>query len=191
MSNTNYPFAEGDRLLKRNTYFYTPYGGREFLAAWMDDRSGLTADPVESSPPGPLSDLNEKVFKTALLLEHLMAGVLVGIELSGKEAGWLLSLVKRFEITKRIHDSYNERFRPEDPKSYHSLSLYVRFAEIVAVAYGKTQNLTYLNALLKVIDTLMALRGDLEPSNLSRLAWLVGQERKYIAELAENIGVEV
>jgi methionyl-tRNA formyltransferase len=191
MTEINYPFAEGDRLVKRNTYFYTPYGGREFLSAWMDDRSGSTADPMEPPPPGPLPDLDEKVFETAILLEHLMAGVRVGIELSGKEAGWLLSLVKRFEITKRLHDSYNEKFRPENPKSYHSLSLYVRFAEVVAVAYGTTQNLIYLNALLKVIDTLMALRGDLEPSNLSRLAWLVGQERKYIEELSERIGVEV
>jgi methionyl-tRNA formyltransferase len=35
---TDYPYASGDLLEKRNTYFYTPYAGADFLLAWRLQR---------------------------------------------------------------------------------------------------------------------------------------------------------
>ena len=80
----------------------------------------------------------------------------------------------------RVHVAYNMNWRPVDPKNYHDLSLYLRFAEVIEAAYAQTRLLTYLNVLLKIIDTLAAHRGHLDASFGPRFARLVLRERDHV-----------
>ena len=61
-------------------------------------------------------------------------------------------MIKRFEVTKKIYESYDDNFRPHDKAKYQNPNLYVLFAEILILAYRKYSKLQYLNALLKVND---------------------------------------
>ncbi len=40
----DYPYARGDLLHERNTYYYTPYHGRQFLDAWRAARNDVLAN---------------------------------------------------------------------------------------------------------------------------------------------------
>ena len=49
----SYPYAVGDRLEDRNTYFYTPFCGREFLTAWRRHREDARRSLVPSQDAAP------------------------------------------------------------------------------------------------------------------------------------------
>jgi len=70
-------------------------------------------------------------------------------------------IVKRFEVSKRIHVIYTANFHPLEKENFHDLSLYVFAAEIFEKAYSCSKKLTYLNALLKCLDTLCAVSDQL------------------------------
>ena len=75
--------------------------------------------------------------------------------------------------------------RPIDPSDYRELGRYVAFAEAVEVAYAATGRLPYLNALLKCMDTLCALRHRLDPPERMRLDELIAGEAAHVAALEE------
>lgn len=86
----------------------------------------------------------------------------------------LRRLVQKFEVTKRVDDG-----------------LYVETAEAFEAAYAKHKKLTYLNALLKIMDTLCSISRDLDKRQKQRLAWLILQEFKHVSALGRTVGVSI
>lgn len=69
---------------------------------------------------------------------------------------WLDRLVQRFEVTKKLYESYQAGFRKgEGP--YTSVRLYWLFALTLCLFYARTNEIKYLNTLLKVNDLLCSL----------------------------------
>lgn len=171
----SYDYARGDLLEQRNTYMYSAVGGPAFLAAWRRSRQEALASlpPLADRPP-PLA----RGLGTDALLEELLAA----LELGGATPA-LEALLQRFEVTKRLHARYTERWRPEDPNDFRDLSRYVRFAEVLERAYERLHDLRHLNALMKCVDTLVALREGLDANYGARLARLIVAEDAHVAEL--------
>jgi len=181
-----YDYASGDLLENRNTYFYTKFQGDEFLAAWRSQRSESVASQsgvassVKYPDTAPVHQLLEKI--------HLG---LSGND-SHTDALWLLDRVlQRFEVTKRLHGEYNANWRPIDPQDYHDMERYVRFAEVLDLAYVETSKLPFLNALLKCMDTLTALVARLDSSQKDRVRHLIVHERDYVDRLIQKVGTQV
>lgn len=190
--SATYPYATGDLLSERNTYFYSAYEGPGFLGAWEDARVRVLerlAAPGDMPVPrgGALPDADG--VEARALLERLLAGA------SGDEGAWaevrpwLDRLVQRFEVTKRIFESYDVSLRARDRERFRDLGLYLRFAEVLEVAYERTAALPYLNALLKCADTLTAMHARLSGDEGARLARLILRERQHVRRLAEHAGV--
>ncbi|MBL1320393.1 MAG: hypothetical protein COA63_004950 [Methylophaga sp.] len=99
----------------------------------------------------------------------------------------LNNLVQRFEVTKRLHDEYNDNWRPINTKEYNNLERYVKFVEVLDLAYTSTQSLPYLNALLKCMDTISALSQRLHSSQILRFRKLVLREKEHIEQLELTI----
>ena len=178
----DYPYAKGDRLEERNSYFYTPFEGKNFIRAWEQNRAPLLAlEPPTAPTPADISG-NTWEHDAKKLLEHLMATVT-------KDQSLLDKLLQRFEVTKRIYTTYNSNLRPMKPEEYHDLELYLRWAEVLETAYSHTEKLPYLNALLKVLDTLISQDEKLTTATLSRLAWLLEREKKHVKTLAASLEV--
>ena len=93
-------------------------------------------------------------------------------------------MLRRFEVSKRIHGGYTESWKPRDPKDYRNLSRYVRFAEVLDLAHTRLHDLRYMSALMKCLDTLVALRSDVEQALLPRLARLLVSEQAHVDRLA-------
>ena len=92
-------------------------------------------------------------------------------------------LVQRFEVSKRLHGEYDAQWRPVNASDYRPVERYLRFAEVLDLAYGYSGRLTYLNALLKVVDTLTALRHMLEAQGQARLKRVIASEHTHIDDL--------
>lgn len=182
---TGYPYAEGDRLEERNTYFYSPYGGSAFLGAWGESRAGALAELGAPSSAPPAVAMAEDGSGEALL-ESLYAEALGG----GIDRRRMGLLLQRFEVGKRLYGHYNEVLRPIDRDAYRDLALYLRFAELLDLLYEREQGgLDRLNGLIKALDILVSLRAELKGADRGRLARLLEREGEWVAALAKRVEV--
>jgi len=69
---------------------------------------------------------------------------------------WLDLLVQRFEVTKKVYESYPVNFRKGEGRN-DIVRLYWLFALSLILFYCATKNIKYLNTLLKVTDLLCSL----------------------------------
>src|SRR5262249_48649329 len=159
-----------------------------FLDAWRGQRADALREISETSPPEPSPGrAGSAVPATDVLLEAIHRQLTAKSRLDDEQVSALDRLVQRFEVSKRLHGEYNERWRPIDSTDYRSLERYVRFAEILDLAYQHTGALTYLNALLKVADTLTALRATLDAPQRTRVRRVIAGERDHVERLAARL----
>jgi methionyl-tRNA formyltransferase len=179
-----YPYAFGDLLEARNTYFYTPYHGVSFLHEWMGARDAASAGAREKDAPPPRAgaDVAGETRETATLIEE-------GFGQSDSALAIRDALIKRFEVTKRLYTSCRSDFRASPGARYDDISLYLRFAEMLEAHVQRSAHLPSLNALLKVMDTLSALVVRLDDHDRGRFARLVNEERRHVMALAARNGV--
>ena len=178
-----YPYSLGNRVEDRNTYFYTPFLGNPFLEAWKLSRIEAIAshEPAISAPSPESCNPNDNSGKA--ILERIYAEAL---DLPDRRADSLLLLLKRFEVVKRIFTDYNDELRPIDPKQFHDTSLYLRFAEVLDLAYSQTKSLFYLNAYLKSLDVLVSLRDEIAEDHKARFARCVRNEIQHVEEISRG-----
>lgn len=191
-----YEYSSGNLLENRNTYFYTPFHGKAFLAAWRYNRQsaadGLPEPRSFDFKKETLPDEKADLIDTDSLLNHLGALFSEGeSEPSEYQQALLNRLVMKFEVSKRIYESYTQKFQPIDKAGYKRMELYVQFAATVSLVYQRTAGLPYLNVMIKCIDTLISCRGRLRPKEAAVLADLINQEYNYIVTVAEKAEVEL
>ena len=89
---TDYPYVSGDLLEKRNTYFYTPYAGADFLRAWRLQREAAALSPMVGAAAG------EALGSTDRLLETIAEALQVPV-VPPSLADALARLIQRFEVS--------------------------------------------------------------------------------------------
>ena len=99
----------------------------------------------------------------------------------------LLNLCQRFEVTKRLHGEYGNDWRPINQNDYIKMERYIRFAEVLSIAYRTTEKLVFLNTMLKCMDTLTAMTERLNSQQKERLHALIIDERHHIQMLCQQL----
>lgn len=180
-NNIRYQYADGDLLNQPNNYSYTTYYGAAFIEAWQEQR-----DIIRDMPPTShaICD-NKNNGKTDLLLATIQAS-LSNNTINQNSYNDLLNLVKRFEVSKRLHANYNEAWKPVDLNDYHSPQRYLLFGEILEQIYAMTNFLAFLNCLLKVVDTISSLTAQLSNYELARVKILINKELAHVRLLSKR-----
>jgi methionyl-tRNA formyltransferase len=199
-----YKYATGDLLEERNTYFYTTFEGKVFLDSWSESRNEILKklpEPQICEPSGEIESLcmlklrietDEVVQSESLLntLYHELFNMDSSNRKKNKELEAMVDLmVQRFEVSKRIHKEYWKKFRAVDKRNYKNLSLYVQAAEVYEIAYDVFKKLTFLNVLIKILDTICAVHSGLEDSLNGRVSALLQKEKRHVNNLANSVGV--
>lgn len=178
-----YPYVSDAPLHTRIRYNYSTFKGNAFLVSWEDHRSlGLNRLSHKEGRPKQ----SENTTPTFAILCDIEAALQAKDIDAVSELDTLDKLVQRFEVTKRLHDSYTENWRAEDKEKFHTLENYIIFSELLSTAYIKTGTLSYLNALLKLLDTLTSLDSDLPADLASRLEPILLAEREHISKLRQK-----
>lgn len=105
---------------------------------------------------------------------------------------WLDRLVQRFEVTKKIYDTYLPGFR-SGAGANSVVKLYWLLGVNLSLYYSRTLNLKYLSTLLKVCDLLCSLdTSELEAGIPSDgMAALMSAEIVFIQNLCNKKGVVI
>lgn len=186
---TDYPYASGPLIETPNTYFYSAFNGARFLRAWSDQRQSVleAIGPAASdAPSGAIIDGGPPHWpvETLGLLDHVYACLAKEDALTSDTQVWLERLIRKFEVTKRIHHAYNVGFIAVDKSQRQNLELYVRLGEVFCLAFTRAGSYPALNALLKITDTLCAAVSELAPALRPRLARLIKNECAIVNNLA-------
>jgi len=182
-----YCYAQGALLEQPNNYFYTEFQGQAFLIAWQQNRRVAIRSKVESNRPS-----QEIKIKPVKLLEidtqNLLLALIKGVQQDRDY--WLLRLVKKFEVTKRLFSSYQKKspHAPTIGASFYDMDLYLLFAELL-IKLEQEERLKFqkINVLLKVMDTLISQRQDLTSRQHGHLNWLIEMEQKIINLLIQDV----
>jgi methionyl-tRNA formyltransferase len=181
-TGVSYDYARGDLLEDRNTYFYSRFQGREFLSAWRRQRDAVLTEKSDFSGERKHAAMTP----TDQLLETM--GRELSVRGSNADTMRMLGhLLQRFEVTKRLHGEYNASWRPTDTHDYRVMERYVRFAEVLELAYLSSAALPYLNVFLKCMDTLTASYARLDAGQRKRLRELIVREKSHVEQLAVKV----
>ena len=96
-----------------------------------------------------------------------------------EESRLLLLLIKRFEVTKRIYLRYKPDLRPIDSGEFRDLSLYLRWAEILGLAYEKFGRLLP-ERIYQGLDILISVKEDILAESHGRFARCIILELKWL-----------
>lgn len=173
-----YPYATGNLIEHPNDYFYSPYQGSDFFVSWRASRDSVRQKLSAACPPPKAEVAPASSDKSVDLLERALAGDNLLCE----------AFVKKFEVTKRVHERYDADFRAIDKKRRNDLSLYVRAADLFEAAYDATGSSRHLNVYLKCLDTLCAHAADMPAPLSARLAWHIDRERTHVERFAAAVG---
>lgn len=187
-----YTLAQGDLLEQPAKYSFSAFGGAPFLAGWREHRAQLA---LAVAAPYAVSEdsWDQAADRAQAPIDGLLAGLHAQMQEADKHAealAVLARLLQRFEVTKRLHASYNTHWRPEDLASFYGTERYLRFAELLEAAHVVTGKLQWLNGLLKCIDTLSSMVGLLDVPQRARMQRLVSRELAHIARLAQRVGMQ-
>jgi hypothetical protein len=98
---------------------------------------------------------SEQSLETSILLDKLFASILLDVNNFINKI-WLDRLVQRFEVTKKIYEEYLPGFRKGRGHN-NIIKLYWLFALVLSIYYAQTNQIKYLNTLIKVCDLITSL----------------------------------
>ena len=97
----------------------------------------------------------------------------------------LFKINKNFEITKKIYDFYNPKtLKPISKNEFSNVNNYLKFAELLLLAFKKSKSLIFLNSYFKIIDILILSKiNNTKKENIKEIIKLINEEKKIIKRI--------
>jgi hypothetical protein len=180
------------RVYYRQSYQYGGFYGEIFIAAYEESRKISILKDISVVQGNEITDRRAAILKEChskpvkrdyVVLRHELCVIVQSMankNAEGQEYAVFDKVVKSFEVRKRLHHCYNVNFRPLDESDFYDCGLYPLFGRGLVFAYKEKRNLKYLNALLKLNDTLISLKDKLNNFELGMLSWLLSEEMRMV-----------
>ena len=179
MSTDTYPYHSGDPFVKDNRYAFSGVIGFDMLIAWREARAevlkklGTPVQPILNDWDGDATSMALGRVIAALSVREGNAGALDDI----------INFARKFEVTSKVHSSYDENWRAVDREDFRDPLRYVALATACLQAYGMNGDLRFLNTTLKLLDLLCTVADDLPMKARAHLAWLIAEESQAVDAL--------
>ena len=158
----NYIYSKGDLLETSQKYQLSPFHGSDFLNSYKIERESILnkldtkiarkiilSELIKILLP-PENIISEKQI-TKFVTETLLITFLNKLQLTPSDKTILSKLLKSFEIKKKIFTEYdfNQNTFSTD---YKNLRNYILFSLLCSKEFKNSQNLKFLNTVLKLND---------------------------------------
>lgn len=179
--NLVYKYVNGNTPQEKIDYSYSKFDGELFMSAYLKTREEVIAgEHIERS----VLLVVKSPIATELLFNECIINLQEKREIDNNELNLLL---KRFEVTKKLFESYDSNYRPIDKTKFCNYRLYVLFSYVLCLSYEKDNKLQYLNALLKVNDINISNLKNCDIITKKLLNLSIKNEISYINELRNKI----
>ena len=191
-----YSYANTDLLEFPQKYQMTPFEGREFLSSYEKNRQKILDKINNNQTVNSLSHTlellqkqflidiksDQKIFVTSNQLSSILLRLQHQKE-TQQETKFIMALLKKFEIKKRIFSEYDHELK-ENSTDFKILTNYILLAAICAKKFQDNSNPKFLNTLLKLNDTICSQIDSInDVNNLSLIYYTINLELEYIRDL--------
>ena len=194
-----YQYSKKNHFIYVEKYQMTPFKNKEFLIEYKKSRKHnldefdkkfdeikYFKDIIFKTEKQKWKDIENNSIKTEKLLKFLFIET---IKKSKKSEILLNKIIKKFEIKKKIFETYDLEFK-EKSKKYSNLKNYLLLSIICLFKYQKTKNLKFLNTSLKINDLISSQQQKI--SNLDEISlysFVIRKELEIIETLMNKKGV--
>ena len=148
-----YKYTSKNLLLNPERYFYTTFEGQKFIDSYYESRTRFLKNlKVENQDLSSwieqidIQNNNEVISTGYVLLNYLK---------TDKNNNFINILFKKFEVSKKIHSSYDlKSYRPI--KKNGNILNYILFGIVLIKLYEESRFMGYLNSLLKINDIIIS-----------------------------------
>lgn len=162
----------------------------------MKEGGGRVSSPDKSEDGllGELANGLERITTNEQVTTLDLLRALIALQLSDDQIAstkvWIDRLVQRFEVTKKLYESYRPGFRKGEGTST-SVRLYWLLALSLSLFYVRSNEIKYLSTLLKISDLLCSLPADMLQESIPEHGLLAVLATEIIAvqRLSEKAGV--
>ena len=191
-----YSYTNTDLLEFPQKYQMTPFEGREFLSSYEKTRQKILDKIKNNQTVNSLSHTlkllqkqflidiksDQKIFVTSNQLSSILLKLQHQKE-TQQETKFIMALLKKFEIKKRIFSEYDHELK-ENSTDFKILTNYILLAAICAKKFQDNSNPKFLNTLLKLNDTICSQIDSInDVNNLSLIYYIINLELEYIRDL--------
>lgn len=157
----SYDYITANNLENRQKYQYAKYQGKELIESYLEVRR--EALQIWETQSMDLKKAVETLYmqipdtdaaETQFQLKEKFYDVLW----KRNDREFTDKILQSFEVRKRLFHTYYNHYKPVDLDDYNDIGLYLFFSYFMAEKYQEQKNLKYLNALLKVNDTILSLK---------------------------------
>ena len=191
-----YSYTNTDLLEFPQKYQMTPFEGREFLSSYEKNRQKILDKIKNNQTVNSLSHTlkllqkqflidiksDQKIFVTSNQLSSILLRLQHQKE-TQQETKFIMALLKKFEIKKRIFSEYDHELK-ENSTDFKILTNYILLAAICAKKFQDNSNPKFLNTLLKLNDTICSQIDSInDVNNLSLIYYIINLELEYVRDL--------
>ena len=181
-----YSYTNTDLLEFPQKYQMTPFEGREFLSSYEKNRQKILDKIKNNQTVNSLSHTlkllqkqflidiksDQKIFVTSNQLSSILLRLQHQKE-TQQETKFIMALLKKFEIKKRIFSEYDHELK-ENSTDFKILTNYILLAAICAKKFQDNSNPKFLNTLLKLNDTICSQIDSInDVNNLSLIYYII------------------
>ena len=191
-----YSYTNTDLFEFPQKYQMTPFEGREFLSSYEKTRQKILDKIKNNQTVNSLSHTlkllqkqflidiksDQKIFVTSNQLSSIFLRLQHQKE-TQQETKFIMALLKKFEIKKRIFSEYDHELK-ENSTDFKILTNYILLAAICAKKFQDNSNPKFLNVLLKLNDTICSQIDSInDVNNLSLIYYIINLELEYVRDL--------
>ena len=120
---------------------------------------------------------------TGKVMARIDGGGMFNEKETQQETKFIMALLKKFEIKKRIFSEYDHELK-ENSTDFKILTTYILLAAICAKKFQDNSNPKFLNTLLKLNDTICSQIDSInDVNNLSLIYYIINLELEYVRDL--------
>ena len=183
-----YPYEDVRLATAPEKYHYSVSSGKSFYLCWKEYRNRFSSfssivqnskDVIEILSLAPLSFVESNHIDLILRSVILRHGQTESLE--------VFSLIKSFEINKRLYRFYSPEIRPYKVKGEASLDSYIYFAMALIAETNKNRlDLRCVSALSKLLDILCGEFEEIDDKQKHCVSWLVREEIRLVEVIRER-----